>query len=369
MTTPTPLERLYKTKLALLAILMTVVGVALLFLSSALHGVAGWEWLATEPVADLGSALFTSGLIVVGIEYIDRRDAEQRALERLRLVMQEQAPMLRDTVIQGFAVEPETLAKVASPATLDKVVQNSLSVQLGDKDLAHDVYDDLKEQVIRSPERWRDVAVSISLAPWAGGPASGVGSMFEATVRWEYRTRLTNSTQRFSCVSDQDEYRALLRDPTSTLVWYFEPVKELTAASPETFELTQFSIDGKSCPIRKGKRVRSQTFTADTETASTPGDAREVVVSYTYRVLVQRHSHMLQLDVAKPAKGLRVHFAYGDCGIRHVNVLDFIAGAKQPRISRSSAGNPKATAEVAFDEWVWPKSGVGFCWVLEAELW
>jgi hypothetical protein len=31
-------------------------------------------------------------------------------------------------------------------------------------------------------------------------------------------------------------------------------------------------------------------------------------------------------------KGLKVHFAYGNCGIRYVNVLSYVASARHPRL-------------------------------------
>jgi len=369
----TPLQRLYRTKLLLLAVVFTVIGLVLVLAAKVIPYTVDWLWLAQLPLSELGSALFTTGLIVVGFEYVDRQDAEERALERLRQVLTEQAPMLRDTVIQGFAVEPETLAKVASPETLDQVVNNALAVQLGDRDLAHEVYADLRSQVLRTAERWRDVSVKIDLAPTPDGPASGHGSMFVATIRWEYRVVPLTPVMRFACVSDLTEYRELLDDPTSTLVWYFEPVAGLDAASEEVFELTDFSLDGGSVPIRRHRRSKGQTYLVDVTKAlkdqfgvSSEGGSGEVVIAYTYRARVQRNSHVLQIDLAKPSRGFSVRLSYSGCGIRHINVLDYFARPAKPRVSQ--IGAPSPSVEVSQDGWVWPKSGVAFAWVLEDEL-
>jgi hypothetical protein len=88
---------------------------------------------------EFGAALFTTGLIVVAFEYLDREDAEARAMQRFRTVLREQAAAIRDAVIKGFAFSPDALTDVASPATLDKIVRNCLAIRLGDKDLAGDV--------------------------------------------------------------------------------------------------------------------------------------------------------------------------------------------------------------------------------------
>jgi hypothetical protein len=52
--------------------------------------------------------------------------------------------------------------------------------------LAHDLYTDLREQLIRSPERRYDMEMSVALAPWAEEPVEGKGAMFVATIRTEY---------------------------------------------------------------------------------------------------------------------------------------------------------------------------------------
>lgn len=179
-----PLQRLYRTKLALLATVATVVGIALMVLAHWAAGHAGWSWFNGLPVLDIGSALFTTGLIAIFFEYIDQADAETRANQRLRKVLSEEAPSIRDAVVDGFAFAPEALTNVASPKTLDRIVENCLSIRLGDKELAADAYQDLREQIIGAKQRWEDAHVAVSLAPWAKGPAEGRGAMFVATIRW-----------------------------------------------------------------------------------------------------------------------------------------------------------------------------------------
>jgi len=120
------LQRLYRTKLLFLATVCTVAGIGLLLLARWAEKVPGWEWLRDLPIIDLGSALFTAGLIVIAFEYIDHEDGEVRAIHRLRQVLGEQAPAMRDAVIDGFAFKPDDLTRVASPDTLDRIARNSL---------------------------------------------------------------------------------------------------------------------------------------------------------------------------------------------------------------------------------------------------
>src|SRR5262249_38244702 len=160
---------------------------------------------------------------VIFFEYVDQQDEEARETERLRRVLADASPDIRDAVVDGFAFAPDSLTNVASPATLDRVIENSLAIQLGDRQLAADGYADLKTRIVREAQRWSDVHASMSLAPWDGGPAKGDGSMFVATIRWEYRLTPTAAVMRFACVSDMEELRELLHDPAVTESWFFQP--------------------------------------------------------------------------------------------------------------------------------------------------
>lgn len=359
------LDRLYRTKLTLLAVVCSVVGIGLMLLGAWAQFQPGIEWLNGLPVMEVGSALFTTGLIAIFFEFIDRQDAEERANERLRTVLSEEAPAIRDAVIDGFAFKPEALTNVASPAVLTKIVTNCLALQLDDPALANEAYADLREQLV-GRQRCYDMDVSVTLSPWEGGPADGPGSMFVATMRWEYRTKLAQPAMRFSCVSSTEEYRELLGDPTSAAVVYFEPVGELDGKSKEVFELVSFSIDGEPRGARRTTRAGAQIFTVNLDETEDLED--EVVISYTYRQLVQRHGHLLHVDVGRPTRGLKVGFAYGDCGIRFVNVLDYVSRGDKARIERLPASGPAPSISVGFDGWVWPKAGVGFVWVLDEEM-
>lgn len=361
------LQRLYKTKLVLLAVVAVAVGVGLLFLAHWADARPQVHVLHGLPISDIGSALFTTGLVVIFFEYLDKQDAEARAMERLDVAIKHNVPAIRDSVIDGFAFAPDTLTNVAAPAVLDRIVENCLAIQLDDKQLAQDVYADLKAQVLHSDERFRDLHVSVALAPREDGSAHGNSAMFVATLSYEYRVVPKHSTLLFACVSDLQEYRDLVTDPISTLTWFFRPTAGLTAASPDAFLLMRVAVDGKTQTVRRSARSKGQFYTADLgEQLATAG--REVTISYTFRVLVQRDGHLLHLEIARPTKGFHIEFGYAGCGIQRVNVLDYVAAVKQPTISELPAHGPSPSVSLSFDGWVMPKGGVGFVWVLEGEM-
>jgi hypothetical protein len=360
------LQRLYKTKLALLATISTVVGLVLLMLSHWLSPRPGWAWFSGL-VNDVGASLFSIGLLGVFFQYVGAADQEQEDDDRVRRMLKETAPDIRDAVVDGFAFAPESLTNVASPETLDRIIENCLAIQLGDHELARDTYVDLRDQVTRARPRLFGARVSVVISPSDSGPTSGKGAMFAATIRWEYKIIPDDPVIRFACVSELDEHRDLLDDPTCAISWYFEPVKGLDGSSPEIFRLLQFTVDGKPLVARRTTRAKSQILAVNLG-EKTVAARQRVTISYTYRTLVQQNGHLLHLDISHPTKGLHVEFSYGDCGIRYVNVLDYIAGAQRPQIAQLPATDPTPSVEISYDGWVFPKGGVAFVWVLEGEL-
>lgn len=360
------LDQLYKTKLRFAGLVTALLGVGSLFLSHAVATTPTLSWLVGWPTNELGTTLLSAGVIAVIFEYYARKEADERTDEHLRRAVRQEAPAIRDAVLDSFAFNPGTLKDIASPETLDRIAANALGLRLGDPALAHDVYTDIRNQVIGAPERWHDVDVAVELTPWDGGPTSGRGSMFVATLRWEYRVVPTSPTMRFACVSDPNEYRDLLRDQATASAWYFDPSASVDAASRDAFELVQLSVDGKARTVRRTQRQGAQLYTASLGTAAMTGTP--VVVAYTYRVLVQRHGHVLYLDLPRPTKGLKVQLIYGDAGIRRVNTLDFIASSESTRIDQTPASVPARSVDIGFDGWIFPRSGVAFVWVLEDEL-
>ncbi|MCA1606251.1 MAG: hypothetical protein LC775_12445, partial [Acidobacteria bacterium] len=96
-------------------------------------------------------------LLAVFFEYVDRKHGDERTDQRVRKAVRQEAPAIRDAVLDSFAFNPEALKNIASPETLDRIATNALGLRLGDQALAHDIYTDVRTQVIRAPERWHDV--------------------------------------------------------------------------------------------------------------------------------------------------------------------------------------------------------------------
>lgn len=101
--------RLRKTKAALLAVALTLSGIVLIMLNGWMSSLilGSWSWLKALPLGELGGTLFGAGLLGTLFEYSFRRDQEEATVERFRNIVKEQAPTMRDAVIDGFAIHPK----------------------------------------------------------------------------------------------------------------------------------------------------------------------------------------------------------------------------------------------------------------------
>lgn len=365
LTTASLVQRLLVTKLALLGFVMGVTGLVLLVVVNLPNSILVRGWLQPVPVKDVATALFSTALIVIAFEYINRRESEVRSEELVRSLFPAQAEAVVNHLLHELSESPFKVPGTLSEKTIDGIAVSCLASRFGDETLAKEVYLDLRRQVISTPERWRELRVDISLARDDSSPVTGSGAMLVATMRWDYRAKLGTSGFKFSCVSSGERYRELLRDPASTLVWYFERIGEIDGSSPGVFELFDFSVNGRPIEISADRSSATQSYSIDMASVSDL-IGTDVRISYSYAVKVQRNSHVLQIDVAQPSRDLRVDLSYGYSGIKFVNVLDFIASTSQPRVVRTPA--PAQAVSVSFDGWVLPKSGVAFVWVLDEEM-
>jgi hypothetical protein len=355
-----PLHRLYRTKLALLATLLLFVGLGLLIFGHWVQHAAGWHWLTNWPIIDIGSGLFTTGLFGVALQYLDGADSEVRDTQRLERVLASSAPAMRDAVIEGFAFKPDDLARVATPETLDQIIRNGLGIRLGDVSFADDVYADVRQQAVGIPERLHDARIAIRLSVDSSA-RNRRARMFVTTVRWESTLVPQHQTRRFSCVSDIQEFRDLTHDAAANSAWYLGPRTGLDASARASFELVEFTVNGEARTIRRSAKEGSQTYTVNLGREAMEA-SNSVTIAYTYRTLTSVEENLLQLRVDQPTKGINIEMDYSDCGISHVNVLDFIASSDKARISRTPKNLPGKSVGVEFDGWVFPRSGVAFVW-------
>lgn len=145
-----PLHRIYRLKVIIVAIASAVLGLGLMVFAKFAESLARLAWVRDLPVFELGSTLFITGAFVVAYDYLDGRDKEAREDARIRRLLAEAAPAMRDAVVRGFAIEPEDLRRVVTPDMLDEIATNALGLRLGDLQFAAELYADIRDQVVRA---------------------------------------------------------------------------------------------------------------------------------------------------------------------------------------------------------------------------
>ncbi|MBF6259889.1 hypothetical protein IU468_26785 [Nocardia farcinica] len=367
------LNRLLRTKKILAVVVLFVTGVGLMAFSRSLPAMRELGWLSWVPWSELGALLVGAGLLGIWLDAYFEREKQKIDEARLRRLLIEQAPAMKDAVIKGFAFENEDLRRVATPQLLDDIIGSSLAMRLDDREFARELYADIRDQAVRSVERWHDAKISIRLSLLnqstdGAGRSSATGpSRLVITVRHEYTTVPSSHLRRFVSVSDIDEYRELAQDPASTFAWYYRPGNGIDAGAKEAFELVQFTVDGQERPIRRAARKGAQTYSVN---LGIPADerAQQRTISYTYRLMPAAHNRLLHFDVEQPTRGIDIELDYSDTDIAYVNMIDFIASSRSSIVTKSPDTVPGKVIGLEFDGWVMPKSGVAFVWVTNDEL-
>lgn len=371
-----PNQRLVSLKVTFFVFTLAVVGIALMVLGRYVTAENITGPLSYIPLDGIGSTLMVAGLIGVALDSLIKGDqlaVLERLLEKVLLrVMKSMAPTLRDSVIQAFADNINNLSVIATPEFLDQLARNALTLRLGDRDFAHDIYEDVRDQaILGSTERWRDATIKMNLSPLPprGRERKALSRppLFVLTARHEYTVVPNHAVRRFSAVSDEKHYEDLLDDSTSTSIWHVNPAIGIDASSTEAFELVQFSIDGQERPIRRTAKAGSQTYSVSIG-ADAVSEGKPVTLAYTYRTVVRQHGHMLHVETEQPTKGLDVQLEYGDCGIADMRLIPFIASSKKVRSYRLPPSVPERTVGIGFDGWCTKGQGVVAVWNLNSEV-
>ena len=297
---PSPHHRLRRLKAALLAVSFTLAGILLMMLNAWLASLrlGDWQWLHALPLGELGGTLFGAGLLSTFFEYTFRRDQERAVTERFRQTIREEAPALRDAVIEAFRFDRQDVARIATPELLDDLARTSLGLRFGDPAFGREVYADIRHQAMAAEERWYDARVDATLGI-PRGRSSAPTPFFDLRVRWEYTVTPRHRFRKFAVVSDRQRYDQLVAERGETSVWYKPPDPQLPVTNEDAFALLSVSVNGSELPIEHMTDASGQTFIVDL------GDeviraGEPVVMSFTYRSRLRRDGHMVHFDVDRP---------------------------------------------------------------------
>ena len=365
---PSPHHRLRRLKAALLVVSFTLAGILLMMLNAWLAPLqlGDWQWLLHAlPLGELGGTLFGAGLLSTFFEYTFRRDQEAHTLARFRQIIREEAPAMRDAVVEGFAIHPEDLKRVATPELLDDIAANVMALRLGDEQFAREIYRDIRDQAIRAAERWYDVAVRVRLSTAVERSTAGT-PLLDVTVEWEYTTVPSGSERRFACVSDRAAYNALRGDIPATSTWFMAPRPGMDARSQESYELLELTVDGRPQPTRRTVHATGQTYRVRLDDAAQSG--MPVRIRQLLRVVTPSWGHRLFVELPQPARGLSLRVDYTDTSIAEMMITDTVAATQVARVHRLPKAVSSRVVSLDMPGWLLAKAGFAVTWTLKSEL-
>lgn len=357
-------HRLRRLKAALLAISFTLAGILLMMLNAWLTPLqlGSWQWLHALPLGELGGTLFGAGLLSTFFEYTFRRDQERAVTERFRQTIREEAPALRDAVIEAFRFDRQDVARIATPELLDDLARTSLGLRFGDPAFGREVYADIRRQAMAAEERWYDARVDATLGIPRGRSVAPT-PFFDLRVRWEYTVTPRHRFRKFAVVSDRQRYDQLVAERGETSVWYRRPVPGLAVSDPEVFALEQFTVDGTPVPFTRQVDEVSQVYTVDLG-GQVIQQEQAVVISFSFRTRTLRSGHVVHLDIDRPTRGLDVELRYDPEQVGQMRILDFASIGEGGRLTQVP-NTP--TLRYRYDGWLFPRAGMVFVWTLPDE--
>ena len=361
---PSPLHRLRRVKAALLAVSLTLAGILLMMSATWLDRLdfGAWNWLYSFSLSELGGILFGAGLLSTLFEYTFRRDQEESMVARFRQTIHDEAPTLRDSLIEAFRIDRDDLRRIATPELLDDLARTSLGLRFGDPAFGEEVYADIKHQAIAAEERWYDARVDETLGILRVRSTAPY-SFFDLTVRWEYTVVPRHRFRKFAVVSDRQRYEELVAQRGETSVWYRRPTPGFDVSDPTVFTLEQFTIDGVDVAFQRHADSTSQVYVVDLgEEVIRAGEP--VVVAFRFRTTVSREGRSFHLGIDRPTKDLDVELRYDPDVVGQVSLMDFASRGDGGRIS----DEPDASAlRYRYDGWLFPRAGLVFVWTLPSE--
>ena len=170
--------RFHHLKMLLAGLSLSATGAALI--AAGKRSTTDSGWLSYIPLTEFGSILIGAGILGIWLDHMFRQEQQALSDQRLRQILHDHAPLMRDAVLDAFAANHQDLARVATADTLDRIITNSLALRLGDEQFASEVWHDIHNQAVMAPERRHDASLNVNLSPLTDTPG-----YFAVTVRWE----------------------------------------------------------------------------------------------------------------------------------------------------------------------------------------
>lgn len=250
-------------------------------------------------------------------------------------------------------------------------IKTALQIQVENEGLETDLYDGFLLKTLNYKERWENYRykATLSFVDEAKFSPDVRAKYYQATIDLRYETQLRKDKFLFTCVPTIDEYNKLLRDESYQERWVFPPTKEFAYADETTFDVEYINVGGLELNIKRQVDSDGKRFLVVCEHSELKNKiGTRVTIHYRYKVLIHKFGHLFMVTLVYPTKGVAMELDFAETEITYMNVLDFFVSTENPIIRYSPSRQKPHKIEVEVNEWVFPKGGVVFVWVLRPEL-
>lgn len=352
-----------------------IVLLALLLITLSLYVLAAWansqastKWLDSWPLTSVASSCLGVAIIGLAYEWIIRNETEAQLVEKLEQTLRNHEQVVSTAMARTMFTSPVLLRDVFTPGVADEVVRSALEARLGSDQLAREAYDSFLSQIVTSRERRHNYSFSTSLTGIRDPlPDTIKSAYYDCHVHESYETILEKKDLLFICVNSIDKYIGTLRDASCEFCWLVPKNAGFPDLDDSVFALSKVTVNDLELHLTSEKFDEKYIIRAShAELEQLQG--QEVRIDYHYRTRAEKRGHSFLVNMQCPAKNVKVAFDYSETDIYYVNVLDFFVSKVDPRIHYYPTYEHPRRVEVEVDEWVFPKGGVVFVWVLSEEM-
>lgn len=268
------------------------------------------------------------------------------------------------------AVEPR-LKRIFIPdeeksvSRLDNVIRRCLHTRVNDAEFGDAIYYAMLETLfgkedrqleLRSNFRYDIRLQEFSAAEVATDPLCK--KYFKVTTQVAYHKAMTSDMFMIGCAENSEQLAALLEDPRCEYRWLLNSNDELQAA--RDFRIQRVRIDDADVPLFKTEMtVRGyETWCGGENLAEKTG--REVKVEIEIITKKSRENRDFSVYLIYPVRGLDITFSWQGTNLANVREIPFFAG-KHPYPTLIT-GRDSINLRIHENDWVFPTSGVTFCW-------
>jgi alanine racemase len=268
------------------------------------------------------------------------------------------------------AVEPR-LKRIFIPdeeksvSRLDNVIRRCLHTRVNDAEFGDAIYYAMLETLfgkedrqleLRSNFRYDIRLEEFSAAEIASDPLCK--EYFRVITQVAYHKALTADIFMIGCAQNNEQLALLLEDPRCEYRWLLNSESDLQAA--RDFRIQQVRIDNADIPPSRTEITARgyEAWYGGEDLAQKTG--REVNIEIEIITKKSKKNRDFSVYLIYPIRGLDITFNWQETNLANVREIPFFAGRNPyPALIR---GEKSINLHVRDNTWVFPTSGVTFCW-------